>query len=107
MMHIDERQIALMASDVVGSDVLIDCYFTNDSKRLTECLESKLGKDVASSFLGKTAINSRARILPDIQKTVMEAFPLQTNKFDLNIDYGKKVIDTPIREQELERGRVR
>ena len=48
MMHIDERQIALMASEVVGSDVLIDCYFTNDSKRLTECLESKLGKDVAS-----------------------------------------------------------
>ena len=48
MMHIDERQIALMASEVVGSDVLIDCYFTNDSKRLTKKKEKKLGKDVAS-----------------------------------------------------------
>lgn len=107
MMHIDERQIALMASEVVGSDVLIDCYFNNDAKRLTECLESKLGKEATSSFLGKTAINGRTRIIPDIQKTVMDAFPLTTNKFDFNIDYTKEVLDSPVMEQTLEGERVR
>ena len=53
MMHIDERQMALMVSEVITPDTLIDCYFKNDDKRLTECLEAKLGKEVTSSFLGK------------------------------------------------------
>ena len=101
MMHIDERQMALMVSEVITPDTLIDCYFKNDGKKLTECLEAKLGKDVTSSFLGKSAINSRARILPDIQRTVLEAFPLETSKFDLNIDYSKDV-EIPFMEPALE-----
>lgn len=102
MMHTDERMMAQMVSEIIGSDELINCYFNNDSKRLTECLESKLGKERTSSFLGKTAINSRASILPDIQRTVLEAFPLETSKFDLNIDYRKDVVEVPLMEPTLE-----
>ena len=101
MMHTDERMMAQMVSEIIGSDELIDCYFKNDGKRLTECLESKLGKNVASSFLGKTAINSRTNMLPDIQRTVLESFPLETSKFDLNIDYNKEV-EIPLMESTLE-----
>ena len=102
MMHTDERMIAQMVAEVVGSDELINCYFTNDTTRLTECLESKLGKDITSSFLGKTAINSRTRIMPDIQRTILGTFPIETSKFDLSIDYSQEVVDGPFMEPALE-----
>ena len=108
MMHTDERMIAQMVAEVVGSDELINCYFKNDTNRLTECLESKLGKEITSSFLGKTAINSRSRIMPDIQRTILGSFPIETSKFDLSIDYSQEVVETPVMESTLIEGsRVR
>lgn len=102
MMHTDERMMAQMVAEVIGRETIIDCYFNNDANRLTECLESKLGKEKTSSFLGKSAINSRQRTLPDMQRTLLESFPLETSKFDLNIDYRKDVVGVPLMEPALE-----
>lgn len=90
MMHTDEKQIALMVSEIIGADTLIDCYFSNDGQRIIESLESKLGKDVTSSVLGKTAINSRTRIMDNIQDDILKSYPLETNRFDFNIDYEQQ-----------------
>ena len=100
MKHMNERKIALMVSEVVGPEELIECYFTNDSVRITQSLENKLGKEVVNEFLGKSAINLRTDIFPSVQETVTRSFPLQTSLFDLNIDYSQEVAEPVLTELE-------